>query len=251
VSNRHLGTAVNIVEPQADPKGRIYNRKRLIQITIHNAEFTIHHFPRLYAIIDAAKVEQRSPLAIFDMLVSAGVEIVQYRNKEGSPRQLFDTSQQLAERARKCRTTFIVNDRADIALIAGADGVHLGQDDLPVALARRLLRPGTIVGSSTHSITQVEEANRFSADYIALGPVFPTQSKERPDPTVGLEGVRSARKATPKPLVAIGGITVENARAVIEAGADAVAVISDLLKHPDVASRAQEFLRILGSANCR
>jgi thiamine-phosphate pyrophosphorylase len=207
---------------------------------------TTQSFPRLYAIIDAAQLEQRSPLAIFDMLVSAGVDMIQYRDKLGSARQFFDTSQQLAERARKCHTTFIVNDRADIALIAGADGVHLGQDDLPVELARRLLRPGTIVGWSTHSIAQVEEADRSSADYIAFGPVFPTRTKEHPDPTVGLEGVRAARKITGKPLVGIGGITAENARDVIKAGADAVAVISDLLKHPDVATRAQEFLRILG-----
>jgi thiamine-phosphate pyrophosphorylase len=210
---------------------------------------TVHNFPRLYAIIDSAQVEQRSPLAVFEMLVSAGVELIQYRDKEGSPRQLFETSRQLAECARKCHATFIVNDRADVALLAGADGVHLGQNDLPVELARRLLRPGTIVGSSTHSIPQVDEADRSSADYIAFGPVFPTQSKERPDPTVGLEGVRAARSATPKPLVGIGGITAENARAVIEAGADAVAVISDLLRHPDVAARAREFLRILGECH--
>jgi thiamine-phosphate pyrophosphorylase len=207
---------------------------------------TIQNFPRFYAIIDAAQLEQRSPLAVFDMLVSAGVEMIQYRNKEGSARQLFDISRQLADQAQECHATFIVNDRADVALVVGADGVHLGQEDLPVELARRLLRPGKIVGSSTHSITQVEEADRSSADYIAFGPVFTTQSKERPDPTVGLEGVRAARKATGKPLVAIGGITVENARGVIEAGADAVAVIGDLLKHPDVAARAQEFLQILG-----
>jgi thiamine-phosphate pyrophosphorylase len=191
-------------------------------------------------------VGERSPLAIFDMLVGAGVEMVQYRDKEGSPRQLFDTSRQLAGRAGKCHTTFIVNDRADIALVAGANGVHLGQDDLPVELARRLLRPSAIVGFSTHSITQVEEADRSSADYIAFGPVFPTRSKAHADPTVGLEGVRSARKVTGKPLVAIGGITAENARAVMEAGANAVAVISDLLKHPDVTAQARKFLRIVG-----
>jgi thiamine-phosphate pyrophosphorylase len=229
--------------------GSALDGERSIQTTVRNSELTIQKFPGLYAIIDAGHVEQRSPLAIFDMLVSAGVAMIQYRDKEGSPRQLFETSRQLAERARKCHTTFIVNDRADIALVTGADGVHLGQEDLPVELARRLLGPGRIVGSSTHSVTQVEEADRSSADYIALGPVFPTQSKERPDPTVGLEGVRAARKVTGKPLVAIGGITVENARAVIDAGADAVAVISDLLKRSDVAARAQEFLRILG--RCR
>ena len=179
------------------------------------------------------------------MLVSAGVKTIQYRDKKGSPRELFDISRQLAERARECHATFIVNDRADVTLVVGADGVHLGQDDLPLEMARRLLPSGAIIGSSTHSITQVEAADRSSADYIAFGPVFPTESKERPDPTVGLEGVRAARVVTSKPLVAIGGITVENARAVIEAGADAVAVISDMLKHPDVAARAREFLRIL------
>lgn len=203
----------------------------------------------LYAIIDAAQIGQRSPLAIFDMLVSAGVGLIQYRDKEGSSLQLFDTSRGLAARARQCHTTFIVNDRADVALAAGADGVHLGQDDLPVELARRVVQAGAVVGCSTHSIVQVEEADRSSADYIAFGPVFPTQSKERPGPTVGLEGLRNARKATRKPLVAIGGITLENARAAIEAGADAVAVISDLLKHPDVTTRAEEFLRILGPSS--
>ncbi len=201
--------------------------------------------PRLYAIIDAAQTGQRSALAIFDTLVSAGVGLIQYRDKEGSSRQLFDTSWQLAERARKRRATFVVNDRADVALAAGADGVHLGQDDLPLELARRVVNPGAIVGWSTHSIEQVEKADRSSADYIGFGPVFPTESKQRPGPTVGLEGLCAARKATRKPLVAIGGITLENARAVIEAGADAVAVISDLLKHPDIAKRAKEFLRVL------
>jgi thiamine-phosphate pyrophosphorylase len=231
--------------PEADPTVGPTIRERLIQIKIRNSEFAIQNFPRLYAIIDAAQVEQRSPLAIFDMLLSAGVELIQYRDKGGSPRQLFETSRQLAERARKSHATFIVNDRADVALAVDARGVHLGQDDLPVELARRVVSPGTIVGSSTHSTAQVEEASRSSADYIALGPIFPTQSKERADPTVGLEGVRAARKVTRKPLVGIGGITVENARAVIEAGADAVAVISDLLKHPDITARAREFLRIL------
>jgi len=199
----------------------------------------------LYAIIDAAQMGQRSPLAIFDALVSAGVVLIQYRDKEGSSLQLLDTSRQLAARARQCHATFIINDRADVALAAGADGVHLGQDDLPVELARRVVQADAVVGCSTHSLAQVEEADRSSADYIAFGPVFSTQSKERPGPIVGLEGLLAARKATRKPLVAIGGIAVENARAVIEAGADAVAVISDLLKHEDVAARAQQFLRIL------
>ena len=137
------------------------------------------------------------------------------------------------------------SDRADVALAVSADGVHLGQDDLPVELARRILNQGKWIGCSTHNLAQVIEADKSSADYVAFGPIFPTGSKERPDPVVGLEGLRKAREATRKPLVAIGGITVENARATIEAGADSVAVISDLIGAPDVAARARKFLEAL------
>ena len=135
---------------------------------------------------------------------------------------------------------------ADVARALNADGVHVGQDDLPVEAARPLLPAGKWVGCSTHTLEQVREADRSSADYIAFGPVFPTRSKAAPDPVVGLQGLGEARKATAKPLVAIGGITLQSARAVIEAGADSVAVISDLLGTSDIAARAREFLAILG-----
>jgi len=141
---------------------------------------------------------------------------------------------------------FIVNDRADVARAAGADGVHVGQEDLPVEMARQILGPDKWVGFSTHVLAQVVEADRSSADYVAFGPIFATASKERPDPVVGLDGLREARKATRKPLVAIGGITVQNARQVIEAGADSVAAIRDLLQAPDLAKRAGEFLKLVG-----
>lgn len=200
---------------------------------------------RLYAIIDA-HTGQQSSLEIFEALVSAGVMLIQYRDKQGSSRHLFEISQQLARRARQCGVTFLVNDRADVALVAGAAGVHLGQDDLTLALVRRMLGVGRMVGISTHSVGEVVEADRSPVEYVAFGPVFATRSKERPNPAVGLEGLRAARGATHKPLVAIGGITVDNARQVIEAGADSVAVISDLLSHPDVAARAREFLQVLG-----
>lgn len=202
--------------------------------------------PRLYAIIDAAQTGLYSPLAIFEALVSVGVALIQYRDKQGSSRHLFNISLELAQRARQYGVTFIVNDRADVALAVGADGVHLGQDDLPIELARRMLGSGRLAGVSTHSVAQVREADQSGADYIAFGPVFATRSKERPNPTVGLVGLHAARQATHRPLVAIGGVTIENACAVIEAGADSVAVISDLLRHPDVAVRAREFLHILG-----
>jgi thiamine-phosphate pyrophosphorylase len=143
---------------------------------------------------------------------------------------------------------FIVNDRADIARAVDADGVHVGQEDLPVECARSILGRGKWVGYSTHVLEQVKEADRSSADYIALGPIFPTASKENPDAVVGLDGLRAARQATRKPLVAIGGITIQNARAVMEAGADSVAVIRGLLSGPDLGKRAEEFLKVLGVA---
>ncbi|MFB3920446.1 MAG: thiamine phosphate synthase [Terriglobia bacterium] len=202
--------------------------------------------PRFYAILDREQAGERSIVDLCDTLLRAGVRLIQYRDKKASSRELYESSLALAERVRSAGGTFIVNDRADVARAAGADGVHLGQDDLPVELGRRVLGEGKWVGFSTHRLDQVVEADRSSADYIAFGPIFSTQSKARPDPVVGLEGLRAARQATRKPLVAIGGITLDRAREVIEAGADSVAVIADLLRAPDVAARAKEFLRVLG-----
>jgi thiamine-phosphate pyrophosphorylase len=204
--------------------------------------------PRFYAILDPAQIGDRFPSAVGEVLLAAGVRLIQYRDKRASSRQLYETCCQLGEQVRRAAGIFIVNDRADIARAVGADGVHLGQEDLPVELARRVLEPGKWVGYSTHRLTQVREADRSSADYIAFGPVFPTESKERPDLVVGLDGLRQARQATSKPLVAIGGITLENVRDVVEAGADSVAVIAALLTAPDIGERAREFLRVLGNS---
>jgi thiamine-phosphate pyrophosphorylase len=137
-----------------------------------------------------------------------------------------------------------MNDRADLCLAAGFDGVHVGQDDLSPESVRRIIGPERWLGVSTHNPEQLREADATSADYLAIGPVFATTSKERPDPVIGLEGVRLARELTRKPLVAIGGITRTNAASVIEAGADSVAVISDLILDPR--SAAEDFFRILG-----
>lgn len=136
-----------------------------------------------------------------------------------------------------------MNDRADLGLAADFDGVHVGQDDLSPESVRKIIGPNRWLGVSTHNPEQVAEADKTSADYLAIGPVFSTSSKEKPDPVVGLEGVRRARQLTGKPLVAIGGITRANAFSVIEAGADSVAVISDLLRDPG--KSAEEFFRIL------
>lgn len=202
-------------------------------------------FPRLYAVIDPAQSGGRSPVVISELLLAAGVKLIQYREKRASTREQFEISKQIAVRTRRARAVFIVNDRADIARAVESNGVHLGQEDLPPELARSVLKPGKWIGYSTHSLEQVMAAEQTSADYIAFGPVFPTRSKDNPDPVVGLEGLRKARKATRKPLVAIGGITAENAKSAIDAGADSVAVISDLVGAPNVEARAREFLEAL------
>ena len=140
-----------------------------------------------------------------------------------------------------------MNDRTDLSLAAGFDGVHLGQDDLSPAAARHIFRAAgqdrLQIGYSTHNLQQLREADQLSVDYIAIGPVFATASKANSDPVIGLEGVRQARRATSKPLVAIGGITRENCRQVMEAGANSVAVIADLVESPRTAT--EQFLRIL------
>ena len=202
--------------------------------------------PRLYAIVDPARAGARPTALVTTELLRAGVRLIQLRDKHASSRQLYATCLELKELLRDSGCRLIVNDRADVARATDADGVHLGQDDLPVEMARRVLTSDKWIGCSTHSLCQVIEADRSSADYIAFGPIFPTASKENPDPVVGLEGLREARRVTRKPLVAIGGITLQNAPELLAAGADSVAVIGDLLNAPDIRTQAQEFLSILG-----
>jgi thiamine-phosphate pyrophosphorylase len=209
--------------------------------------------PRLYAILDAAQVGDAAITSVAEMLLSAGVTLIQYRDKRASSRELYERCRLLLEHIRPAGGTLIVNDRADVARAVDADGVHVGQEDLPVELARRVVGDGKWVGCSTHNPEQVRLADKSAADYIGFGPIFATRSKERPDPVVGLAGLREARRLTDKPIVAIGGITRANARAVFEAGADSVAVIQDLLQAEDIAARAREFLHLLadGEANAR
>lgn len=201
--------------------------------------------PRLYAIIDPTYTKGIEPVVVADMLLASGVRLIQYRGKQDTSRHMFDASCVIAEHTRQAGGIFIVNDRADVALLSGASGVHLGQDDLSAELARRVLIAGQIVGRSTHTRVQLDEAEASSADYIAFGPIFPTASKERPDPVVGLDRLREMRRITSKPLVGIGGITLDNAASVIEAGADAVAVIHDLLAVEDIGAQARKFLKVL------
>jgi thiamine-phosphate pyrophosphorylase len=206
--------------------------------------------PRLYAILDAdvCAVQGLNPPDIVRVWLDAGVRLIQLRAKSMPSGRFLALAEALAADASSAEATFIINDRADIARLARASGVHVGQADLPPADARRIVGEPAVVGFSTHNSGQARLALAEPVDYVAIGPIFLTTSKDRPDPVVGLDGVREARAiVTPsgRPLVAIGGITLERAPSVIEAGADAVAVISGLLGGGDPRARAREFLRVL------
>ena len=200
--------------------------------------------PRLYVILDAALLKIPAKECAKN-LVDAGVRLIQYRNKRASGRELFETSRELAEYLNPIGVQFIVNDRADVAVLAGARGVHVGQDDLGVEQARRVMGEGKWVGISTHNARQFRSALETSADYIAVGPVFATGSKENPDPVVGVGFVRETRAMTDRPIVAIGGITLERAAEVIAAGADSVAIIGDILGAGNVGKRARQYVDLL------
>jgi thiamine-phosphate pyrophosphorylase len=201
------------------------------------------HFPRLYPILDACCfADDQSVLTAAEEIAAAGVTLLQYRSKLGNARQMLDQARELRARLG-ANVKLIMNDRADLCLGAGFDGLHVGQDDLAPESARLVIGNERWLGVSTHNPEQLARADQTSADYLAIGPIFATSSKANADPIVGLEGLRRARELTRKPLVAIGGITRANARSVIDAGADSVAVISDLLLDPR--KSAEEFWRIL------
>lgn len=222
-------------------------------------------FPSLYAILSADLLpspESGRAEEFAKTLAKAGAGIIQYRNKQASSRSLFEVSSRISQALVGNSVRFIVNDRPDIARLAGADGVHVGQEDLAVDEARAVCQESIPqragaggkfgvgvstefwVGISTHTLEQVGEAATTSADYIAIGPVFATTTKQRPDNIVGTDFIRRARQLTTKPLVAIGGITVANAEKVFRAGADCIAVARDLICASDPAARVSEYLAI-------
>jgi thiamine-phosphate pyrophosphorylase len=170
------------------------------------------------------------------------VRLLQYRAKNLGAGEMLRTAGQIAGIARQHGAKFFVNDRPDVAYLAGADGVHVGQDDLSVESVRAIVGQDRWVGVSTHNREQFERAVATSADYVAIGPIFATSSKANPDPVVGTELLRRLRPLTKKPIVAIGGIRLEHAAEVIEAGADSVAVISDILRAADPARQAKQFI---------
>ncbi|MEP7337548.1 MAG: thiamine phosphate synthase [Acidobacteriota bacterium] len=210
--------------------------------------------PKLYAITDC-QLSNCTHEEIVRMMLAGGARLIQLRDKDASARELLDAARKCLLLTQAAGAKLIINDRVDVALTANADGVHLGQEDLSVQEAREILGEDKIIGISTHSSDQFRAALETSADYIAVGPIFPTKTKENPAPVVGLDLVREARKLTDRPIVAIGGITLERAAEVMAAGADSVAVISalypfaeirDFFTKPDITGCVAEFLKVLG-----
>jgi thiamine-phosphate pyrophosphorylase len=201
------------------------------------------NLPKIYPITDT-ELTGLSHAAQVERLIEGGAEFIQLREKYASPREFYADAAAAIEIARENGVKIIVNDRVDIALALKADGVHLGQDDLPPEQARLILGEKAIIGFSTHSVRQAIEAVGLPIDYVAIGPVFATQTKENLDEIVGIEGVRTVREAIGNfPLVAIGGITDRNFREVFEAGADSLAIIKSILFPPaDIVKNLRSFL---------
>jgi thiamine-phosphate diphosphorylase len=197
--------------------------------------------PRLYAIVDPEAIRGRPPAEALRALLDGGAAIIQLRAKSLAPRDFLELARlaRAETRARGCR--LIVNDRADIALACNADGVHLGQDDLPLAAGRKIMGP-KLIGVSTHDVAQASAAERGGADYIGFGPMFGTTTKDTGYTARGIAMLGEIRAAVHLPIVAIGGITEENAPEVWRAGAHSVAIISDILQAPDIASKTRRIL---------
>jgi thiamine-phosphate pyrophosphorylase len=202
--------------------------------------------PCVYPILDAATLGGRSAANAVRALAAGGARLIQLRAKALPDRALLEMARQALAAARSVGATLVVNDRPDVAGIVGADGVHVGQDDLPPAACRRVLGSEALVGVSTHGLSQLAAALLEPVDYVAIGPIFPTRSKQDPQPVVGLELLRRARAACARPLVAIGGISPENAREVAEAGADGLAIISAVMAHDDLAEAVRGLRCALG-----
>jgi thiamine-phosphate pyrophosphorylase len=195
----------------------------------------------LYVILDPSVRPDRPLIEVLDAAAAGGVRMFQYRNKTGSMKDAFTEGGTLRRRARDLDVLFLVNDRCDLALAIDADGVHLGQTDLPYANARQLLGAQKRIGISTHTAGQVVEADRLQPDYIGFGPIFTPASKADHDPVVGIEGLRHIRALTSLPVFAIGGIQASHVRTLLDAGADGIAVISAVCGAPDIAAAAMQF----------
>ncbi len=202
----------------------------------------LHSLSGLYIILDPSVYPGCPLVEVLEIAAQAGAFLFQYRNKNAAMKDAYTEALVLRQAAAKAGVLFVVNDRCDLALAVDADGVHLGQKDLPLDLARKVMGPDKLIGISTHNSDQVLEATAGRPDYLGFGPIFTPGSKQDYDPIVGLEGLRAIRRLTSLPIFAIGGIQIEQAGDVIQAGANGVAVISAILKAPDISDAVKAFL---------
>ena len=200
----------------------------------------VFSLPKIYPITDTT-ISGLSHSEQIERLAAGGATLIQLREKHASPREFYRMALDAMIIARRLGVQIIVNDRVDIAIAVDADGVHLGQDDLPPERARLLMGDSRIIGFSTHSLEQALAADSAPVDYLAIGPIFQTSSKEKPDPVVGVAALGTIKAQTTKPLIAIGGITLETISRVISAGADSVAIISDLLSAKDITAQTRSY----------
>lgn len=210
------------------------------------------NFPRstgslsgLYVILDPSVCPDRSLTDILQEAAGAGARLFQYRNKSASMKEAYADALALRKVASELGVILIVNDRCDLALAVDADGVHLGQDDLPYDYARKIMGPEKLIGLSTHNPDQVKEADNLKPDYIGFGPIFKPGSKQDHDPVVGVHGLKQIRSLTSLPIFAIGGITPESVGEVMKAGADGVAVISAIVNAPDIRRAVGDFVHLM------
>ena len=202
----------------------------------------LHTLSGLYIILDPSVCPARPLVEVLTASAEAGAMLFQYRNKTASMKEAYIEALALRQAAAKAGVLFIVNDRCDLALAVGADGVHLGQGDLPLELARKVMGSDKLIGISTHNPDQVQEATVWKPDYLGFGPIFKPGSKQDHDPVVGLEGLRAIRALTSLPVFAIGGIQIDQVREVMREGANGIAVISAILKAPDISLAVKAFL---------
>lgn len=196
----------------------------------------------LYAIIDNSIRPDLSNIEITKKVLAGGAQILQLRGKGLSSRELLEQAREVRELTRKTGATFIINDRADIALLSGADGVHLGQDDLPISEARKILGRGKMIGISTHNIEQALKAEQEGADYIGFGPIFDTKTKADAEEAKGVSALKEVKSKVSIPVIAIGGINLENVGEVMDAGSDGAAVISAIITAENMEDATRRFM---------
>lgn len=201
---------------------------------------------RLCLVTDGRLGRGRALAEIVAAAVRGGATMVQLREKEATTRAFLEQARALKAMLAPLGAPFLVNDRLDIALAVDADGLHVGQHDMPVAEARRLLGPDKIVGLSITEARQAERADAAAADYLGVGPIYPQQTKDAAAPPLGVEGLREIRRLTPKPILAIGGLTPDNVASVLAAGADGLAVVSAIVAADDPEAAARRFMRLFG-----